>query len=511
MRYWIIFVVVLWIIAASCKVDTVTKTSCTEEGVTMCGGINLQTCTGGSWEITETCSTSGRECVERNGSAQCEMLADAGEDLTEEPEVAEIVCNEGICDCPTDMFVVGEFCIGHLDSVANIDDLEGFRTGYQNISMARNNEASYLGTTILANFDGSINVISFDFTPADGSFEVQESAIFVWDISRSLSVVTMETYIIGTQIYSIFSDYLHGTYMISLDDESMDMAHFLEIPTGCAGDQLVDNRCVYDVKELNLNVPNEGDFVAHALQYDGLVITTRESNECQRASEDWEGCVAWIKPTDFIHGHVLPVSQFFKISQDDSNSMFVLNHFSMVTAIEMNFETWGVDVIYQFSNNEDGFIVTRMEKDPEQDLFYLLGSQCLDGNTSDCEATGTVLQILEFTSNGFEEKGKIMLDGYYPLSQPMMNKIVGSESVSRFLSFAARRIGSSEQAVDGGIWVVDISDILNPKTTRLPSYKLPEHTSSLPGTTFVTAAIEDMLFVPWDIAILALQIKIDTE
>ena len=518
MRYWIIIVVVFGLIVLGCKVDTVSE--CSEEGTTRCDDdAMLQTCVDSTWKTTETCATSGRECVERNGSAQCEMLtdivedmtdgdSDSDEDTTESLEVAEGECTEGICECPPEHFVVGGLCSGLFEEVAHIDDLEGFRSGYQNISMTKADENSYLGRTILTNHDGSIKIVGFDFNPDTGGLQDLVSHVVNRGGSGDSFVTTMQTYIEGTLVYTLFSDYLYGSYAISLEGRVWEVYPRLEILPDCegAGDTATDSRCVSDTKELY----GEGDdyFVAYALQYDGLLITTGESNnECHRTSGGWEDCVAWIESTDFIEDNSLSVLQLFHIYLDDSDNVFVLNNFTTITAVEVNFGTWDLTVLSEFPTHEEDYVVLKMEQDPEQNLFYLLGVQCPGENTISCENPSTVFQILELTSDGFVKKGKIVIDGHFPASNPVINKVIGGGPPSKFVSFAAIKVDTSGETVDGGLWVVDVSDIESPKTTRLPSYKLPDHTPSLYERSFVVSAIDDMLFVPWDIEILALRLK----
>ena len=437
--------------------------------------------------------------------------SNTGEDTTEMPEVAEGECTEGICECPPEHFVVGGVCSGLFEEVAHIDELEGFRSGYQNISLTKDNEESYLGTTILTNHDNSIKVVGFDFNPETGELQDVVSHVVSRTSPGDSFVTTMKTYIEGTLVYTLFSDYLYGSYTISLEGTVWEVSPRLEIISDCEGDEdtETDERCVSDTKELY----GEGDdyFAAYALQYDGVVITTGDpteetDNECHRTSDGWEDCVAWIRSTDVIESQNLPVLQLFQIYLSDADNVFILNNFTTITAVEVNFETWDVTVLSEFPTHEEDYVVVKMEQDPEQNLFYLLGVLCPGENTIYCEEPSTVFQILEVTSDGFEEKGKIVIDGHYPASNMIINKVLGGGPPAKFLSFAAIKDDTSD-TMNGGLWVVDINDIESPKTTGLPSYKLPDNTSLLSEWYFVVSAIDDMLFVPWDIEILALRLK----
>ena len=442
---------------------------------------------------------------------------ETAEDISELPEIVEARCNNGLCECPPDLFVFDDMCGGELKSVANINELEGFLTGYQNVSIVRKDEDSYIGTTILVDyFYDKIKAVSFDFSTEDDSFEVRESGEMVFDDLQAFMVGSATTKIVGTVVYSVFSDYYHGTFAIVSEEDETGIFPLLELSEDCEGNEETLNYCISEVQELT----SYNYYLAHSLGYDGVVITTNAlapDSECERTPDGWEGCVAWIKSTDFIEDESLPVNQILEIVQDDDTYMFLANHGYALTVSEVDWEPLSINVTHVFTNYEEGYLVSKIEYDPDLDLFYVLGrgQNCVGEEEPVCEIEGTVFQILEYSATtGFTAKGKIMLADYYPLSSLMINKIQtgpGTEPPSTLVSFVATHLDSLESGdINGGIWVVDISHIDHPKTTVNPSYKMdviqPVYAYFL--SIFVTSVIDDMLFVPWDFAIIALRMKL---
>ena len=82
MKYLIFLLIMLGLISLNCTANI----GCPEEDAKRCDGTDLETCLGGHWKITETCGTSGKQCVERNSNARCENIeTDLLQDSRSEP------------------------------------------------------------------------------------------------------------------------------------------------------------------------------------------------------------------------------------------------------------------------------------------------------------------------------------------------------------------------------------------------------------------------------------------